>query len=224
MLVAGLLSALHAVAPEVFPGSWGWALTLLGVLVGLVPAAGAVLVAVLRRVTGSSGGAALLIVAIGVLTAGLVPLLAFIGAGQVMVRAPGVEVSGLDAADLESLAQPVGVPVVADYLGPLFDSQARYLSSGSVAGSFTFTEQTLFGVLPALLVGLPLFAVLFVLVQARTALRRGPRGLGRAFWLSLAAVAVLTAAVPAWTAVHLWFGIGFGAFAGMLVVPLAGAP
>jgi predicted Ser/Thr protein kinase len=224
VLVAGLLSGLHAVAPEVFPGSWAWTLTMLGVLVGLVPAAGAVLVALLRRATGSSGGGALLIVAIGVLTAGVVPLLAFIGAGQVMVRAPGVEVSGLDSADLRSLDQPVGVPVVADYLGPLFSSQAQYLSSGSVAGSFTFTEQTLYGFLPALLVGLPLLAVLFVLVQARTALRRGPRGLGRAFWLSLVAVAVLTAAVPAWTAVHLWFGVGLGAFAGMLVVPFAGAP
>lgn len=226
-LVAGLLSTLHAAAPEIFPGSWAWTVSLLGIGVGLLPAVGALLVAILRRAIGSSygGGAGVVLVATGLLFAGLLPYLAFVATGRVMERvAAGAAVTGLDEGDVASLGEPVGVPFAGPYLDPVFGSQAEYLSTGSVGGSFAATEATLFGVLPAALVGLPLLAVLFVLVQARTALRRGPRWPSKAFWLSLVAVAVLTAGVPAWTAAHLWLGAVVGAFLGMLVVPLAGTP
>ena len=41
-VIAGLLTALHrSVAPDVCPGGWPWAVSLLGVFVGLLPAVGA---------------------------------------------------------------------------------------------------------------------------------------------------------------------------------------
>lgn len=226
-LVAGLLSMLHPAAPEIFPGSWAWTVSLLGIGVGLLPTVGALLVALLRRAIGSSygGGAGIVLVATGLLWAGLLPYLGFLATGRVMDRvAAGSPVSGLDEDDLATLGEPVGVPFVGPYFDPVFGSQAEYLSTGSVGGSFALTEETLFGVLPGALVLLPLLTVLFVLVQARTALRRGPRWPGKAFWLPVLAVAVLTMGVPAWTAAHLWLGAAVGSFAGMLVVPLVGAP
>ena len=226
-LVAGLLSTLHAAAPEVFPGSWAWAVSLLGIGVGLLPAAGALVVALLRRATGAASGGAtgLVIAGIGLLSAGLLPYLAFLATGRIMTRvAAGNPVRGLSDRDVSSLGEAVGVPFVGDLVDPVFGSQAEYLSAGTVGRSFAVTEATLFGVLPGALVVLPLLTVVFVLVQARTALRRGPRWPSKAFWLTLLAVAFLTAGVPAWTAAHLWLGASIGAFAGMLVVPLAGTP
>ena len=49
-LIAGLLTALHrSVAPDVCPGGWPWAVSLLGVLVGLLPAVGALIARRLAR-------------------------------------------------------------------------------------------------------------------------------------------------------------------------------
>ncbi len=58
-LVAALLGRLHGVtADAVCPGGWPWAVSLLGVAVGLVPAAGAAAVALWRRRIGSRYGPA----------------------------------------------------------------------------------------------------------------------------------------------------------------------
>ncbi len=57
-LVAGLVASLRtALAAESCPGGWPWAVTVLGIGVGLLPTAGAVLVAVLRKRIGSRYGA-----------------------------------------------------------------------------------------------------------------------------------------------------------------------
>ena len=72
-LVARLLAWLHGLNPDaVCPGGWPWAVSLLGVGVGLLPAAGAGAVALWRRRRGSRygpGGTTLLVLT-GLLAAG----------------------------------------------------------------------------------------------------------------------------------------------------------
>ncbi len=85
-LVAGLVASLRtALAADVCPGGWPWAVTALGVGVGLLPTAGAVLVAVLRKRLGSRYGAgeSVLLALAGLVSAGLLPLAAFTATGRV---------------------------------------------------------------------------------------------------------------------------------------------
>ncbi|MDN5749455.1 MAG: hypothetical protein L0H64_13215, partial [Pseudonocardia sp.] len=224
-LVAALLTALRAViGGDVAPSSWAWAVTLLGVGVGLLPAVGAVVVALVRKRIGShygvGRGAAL--TGIGVLFAGLLPWLAFVTTGTVLRRAAGgPERSGLDRDALQELAEPLpGVPFADLVVG----SQGAYLGRGSVAAAFDPGNPVLFGVALVTLVLLPVVTAAFVAVQARLALRRGPAWPSKAFWVPTLAVALLTASTPAGSSSHLWMGAVVGAFAGMLVVPLFGVP
>ena len=85
-LIAGLLTALHrSVAPDVCPGGWPWAVSLLGVLVGLLPGVGALLVAMLRKAVGNS--ASVVCAAIGFVSAGLAPLIVFAVTGRIFATA-----------------------------------------------------------------------------------------------------------------------------------------
>ena len=101
-LVAGLLTALHrATAPDVCPGGWPWAVSQLGLLVGLLPGVGALLVALLRKVTGNS--ATVISAAIGFVFAGLLPLIVFSTAGRIFSAASaGTAVPGLGRAGLRA--------------------------------------------------------------------------------------------------------------------------
>ena len=211
-VIAGLLTALHrSVAPDVCPGGWPWAVSLLGVFVGLLPAVGALLVAMLRKAVGNS--ASVVCAAIGVVFAGLAPLLVFTATGRVFTAAAaGNAVPGLARTGLRSEA-----------CFAVLGSQADYLGRGTVGQSFMGTSPLRLGVG---LVGLglvPVIVATLTFVQARIALRRGPRWPAAFFWLSTLGVALLTMAVPAFTAAHLWLGAGLGALLGMLA-PLAVGP
>jgi eukaryotic-like serine/threonine-protein kinase len=212
-LVAGLLTALHrSVAPDVCPGGWPWAVSLLGVVVGLLPGVGAMLVALLRKSTGNS--ASVVVAAIGFVFAGLLPLVLFAATGRIFAAASaGTAVPGLGRAGLR-----------ADACFTVLGSQADYLGQGTVAASFAGTSPLRLGVG---LVGLglvPVVVATFTYVQARIALRRGPRWPAVFFWMPTLGVAVLTMSAPALTAVHLWFGAGFGALLGMLLPLIVGPP
>jgi eukaryotic-like serine/threonine-protein kinase len=211
-VIAGLLTALHrSVAPDVCPGGWPWAVSLLGVFVGLLPAVGALLVAMLRKVVGNS--ASVVCAAIGVVFAGLAPLLVFTATGRIFTAAAaGNAVPGLARTGLR-----------AEACFAVLGSQAEYLGRGTVGQSFMGTSPLRLGVG---LVGLglvPVIVATLTFVQARIALRRGPRWPAAFFWLSTLGVALLTMAVPAFTAAHLWLGAGLGALLGMLA-PLAVGP
>jgi len=211
-VIAGLLTALHrSVAPDVCPGGWPWAVSLLGVFVGLLPAVGALLVALLRKVVGNS--ASVVCAAIGVVFAGLAPLLVFTATGRIFTAAAaGNAVPGLARTGLR-----------AEACFAVLGSQAEYLGRGTVGQSFMGTSPLRLGVG---LVGLglvPVIVATLTFVQARIALRRGPRWPAAFFWLSTLGVALLTMAVPAFTAAHLWLGAGLGALLGMLA-PLAVGP
>lgn len=217
-LVAVLVGGLRGlVASEVCPGGWAWATSALGVGVGLLPTLGAVAVAVIRRRIGSRYGPAesIALAGTGLLTAGLLPLLAFTAAGRVFSgAAAGDDVPGLSDRDLRDLADAQCL------VGP----QADYLGQGSVGAAFGPTRPVVFGIALIVFGLLPLMAAMFVAAQARIVLRRGPKWPATFFWLPMLALVVLSAATPPGTAMHLWLGVTAGAFAGIPVVLLAGAP
>ncbi len=219
-LFAGLLASLRALAPEGCLGGWPWAVSALGIGVGLLPTVGAVLVALLRRWIGSRYGftESTVLIGAGVLTAGLFPLLVFTVVGRVFSEAAvGVRVAGLGRADLRDLATSA-----CDLIG--IGSQAEYLGSGSVRSYFDTGDLPRLVFAVALLAAAPLVTSMFVAAQAHLALRRGPKWPSKFFWLPVLAVAFLTAGVPAGTAGHLWAGAVVGSFVGILIVLLFGKP
>lgn len=223
-LLAGLLASLRDLVAsvnggsEICPGDWPWAVSLFGIIVGLLPTVGLMTVALLRRSIGSRYGApeSAVLIGLGLVTAGLLPLLAFLSAGRVFQTAfAGDAVRGLSRAEQNSLG------VVGGCFGV---NQARYLGDGAVADAFTIDEPARLIVSVLLLVIVPLVAALFVGLQARLALRRGPRWPGRFFWLPVLALAFLTAGAPAGTMWHLWFGFLVGTVLGFPLVLMCGAP
>ena len=217
-LVAALLGRLHGVtADAVCPGGWPWAVSLLGVAVGLVPAVGAAGVALWRRRIGSRYGPAesVVLAGTGLLACGVVPLLVFLATGRVFTAAAGSgRVPGLTARQLRDLDSAVCV----------VGAQSSYLGRGSVAAAFTAAGPVRAGLAVLALAGLPAVVALFTAASARLALRRGPRWPARFFWLPVLAVAVLTTDVPAGSAAHLWLGASAGALLGMPAVLALGAP
>ncbi len=217
-LIAGLIASLRGVlATDVCPGGWPWAVTALGVLVGLLPTTGLVVVAMLRRRIGSRYGVgeSALLVGIGALTAGLLPLLAFTATGRIFaLAARDRDVPGLSNRQLRDLSESacLGVP------------QADYLGGYPVTSAFTVDEPLRLGLGLVLLVLFPLTAAGLLAVQARLVLRRGPRWPAKVFWLSLLAVAVLSADVAAGSSGQLWIGVTLAGALGIVVVALVGAP
>ena len=126
-LVATLLARVHGLtADAVCPGGWPWAVSLLGVVVGLLPAAGAAAVALWRRRIGSRYGPAesAVLAATGLLACGVLPLLVFLATGRVFAAAAGSgPVPGLTARQLRDLDSTVCV----------VGAQSSYLGRGSVA-------------------------------------------------------------------------------------------
>lgn len=215
-LVAALLSALRVLTDTaVCPGGWAWATSALGVGVGLSPTVGALGVAVARRRIGPRYGPAesVVLAGTGLLTAGLLPLLAFSATGRVFAAAAeGDAVAGLTgASDLGESVCIVG-------------TQAEYLGAGSVAGAFDPTGPVRFGIALFALGLLPLLTALFVAAQARLALRRGPAWPSKFFWIPVLGCAFLTAGDPAGSSGHLWVGVSVGAFAGIFVLLVVGPP
>jgi hypothetical protein len=217
-LVASLLGRLQEVtADAVCPGGWPWAVSLLGVVVGLVPAAAAGAVALWRRRIGSRYGPAesVVLAATGLLACGVLPLLVFLATGRVFAAAAGSgRVPGLTGRQLRDLDSAVC----------LVGAQSSYLGRGSVAAAFTAAGPVRTGLAVLALVGLPAVVALFTAASARLALRRGPRWPAKFFWLPVLAVALLTVEVPAGTAAHLWLGASVGAFLGIPAVFTLGTP
>ncbi|MDN5859615.1 MAG: serine/threonine protein kinase [Pseudonocardia sp.] len=223
-LLAGLLASLRDLvisvhgSSDLCPGDWAWATSLFGVVVGLFPTLGLVMIALLRRSIGSRYGApeSAVLVGAGLVTAGLLPLLTFFAVGRVFETAfAGKPMRGLSRAQQDSLG------VASDCFGI---NQARYLGAGSAADSFAVDRPLILIVSGLLLVAAPLAAALVVNVAARIALRRGPRWPGKFFWIPVIALAFLTAGVPAGTMWHLWLGFLAGTVIGIPVIMVFGAP
>ena len=153
-LIAGLLTALHrSVAPDVCPGGWPWAVSLLGVFVGLLPGVGALLVAMLRKAVGNS--ASVVCAAIGFVFAGLVPLIVFAVTGRIFAAAAaGRTVPGLGRAGLRD-----------DACFAVLGSQVDYLGRGTVGQSFMGTSPLRLGVGLVALGLVPVIVATFTFVQ-----------------------------------------------------------
>ncbi|MBW0116805.1 hypothetical protein I4J48_16290, partial [Pseudonocardia sp. KRD-169] len=205
-LVAALISGLRAVLnTDLVVGGWAWAITVLGVLVGLLPAVGAFLLAVWRKGIGSryGVGAALGFIVLGLGSAGLLPWLAFTATGRVVrAAAAGEQVNGLRSSDVAALAEPIPVP----FADLVFASQGDYLGGTSVRQAFDPANPAAFGLAIGVLAVLPLLVAVFVWIQARVALRRGPTWPVHLFWIPALAVPFLTASTPAGSSGHLWIG------------------
>ena len=217
-LLAGLIASLRGVlGTDACPGGWPWAVSALGVGVGLLPTLGLIGVAVLRRRIGSRYGVgeSALLIGLGVLSAGLLPLVAFTATGRIFTLASaGRDVPGLTNRQQRDLSEAACLDL----------PQSDYLGEHSVTEAFSLAVPLRFGLALLLLVLFPLVAASMVAVQARLALRRGPRWPSRFFWLPLLAVAVLTVDVAAGSSGQLWVGVTIGGFLGIVVVLLVGAP
>jgi predicted Ser/Thr protein kinase len=216
-LFARFVESLHgSLDTDVCPGGWPWAVSALGVFLGLLPTVGATVVALMRRRISSRYGLpeGLFLVGTGIITAGLLPLVSFTAVGQVFSGiVAGQRPPGFTKAALNSLGKPVC------FIG----DQSQYLGGYTVGEAFRSGpgELTLAIVL---LVAAPAFAALFVGIQARLALRRGPRWPGKFFWLPVLALIVLTARTPAGSSGQLWLGFAAGSFLGIFVLLVVRAP
>ncbi|WP_226353716.1 hypothetical protein [Pseudonocardia sp. ICBG601] len=216
-LVAAVLGALHSMGPGLCPGPWAWAVSAFGVGVGLLPTVGLVFVALLRRRIGSRYGVpeSAVLIGTGVLTAGLLPLLAFITTGKVFsTAAAGQPVQGLGRAVESTLS------VDRCFTG----SAASYLGDGAVAQAFSPGSPLVAAISVVLLLLVPIVASMFVAAQARIVLRRGPRWPGKAFWIPvLPSSSPPRASRPARPDTCGWAS-SVGALIGVPVVALAGVP
>ncbi|WP_232664407.1 serine/threonine-protein kinase [Pseudonocardia sp. TRM90224] len=218
-LLAGLISGLRAtLAPDICPGGWPWAVSLLGVFVGLLPTAGMFIVVAVRRRVGSRYRleSSIVLVGAGLVLCGLLPLLVFTSTGNLFrAAAIDVSVSGLSEAAMADLRSSACAVV---------ESQAKYLGEGSVGDAFAPGDPVQLILALILYVLLPVVVTMFVAAQARLVLRRGPSWPSKFFWAPMLAMILLTVSVPGGTAGHLWIGAVFGAFLGIPAVLMAGAP
>jgi predicted Ser/Thr protein kinase len=221
--VDSFASSLLALAYELFapgfcPGDWVWATSTAGALIALFPILGAVTVAIIRKGTGNRYNAVTVSVfgGIAVLAVLLLPLLLMNGVSGIYRAAFSGSATGLGSAGSTLGTDYCFVGVQADYLGGgqnVFET-LFYPSNDALA----------YGYYLGALVGLPALALLFIALQARAALRRGPMWPGRFFWGSFLALFFFSASVEANTAVHLWLGFLPITVLGIIPVALVGPP
>jgi len=222
-MAGALLSIAHDIfGPGVCPGDWVWATTTAGVIIALIPTLGLLAVALIRKGTGNNYSAVTLGVfgVIGFVTAFVLPWLYVSGMSRVFHNAARPELggaTGLSPDELQTLPQgQCWIPSQAEYLG------TRPNVYEVLFHPFESTPVYLLRL--GALVGLPALALLFTMLQARAALRRGPKWPGRLFWIPFVVMVVLTAPVEANVATHMWLGYLPASVLGLVPVLLVGAP
>jgi len=218
---SSLLSLAHELfGPGFCPGDWVWATSTAGALIALFPVIGAVIVAVIRKGTGNryNGPTIAVLAGIGLVSVLLIPLLLSTGVSETFrVAFADGGASGLSIAELSTLDDShcfVGV-------------QQEYLGGGQNVYETLFYPSNnglAYGYYVGALVGLPALSLVFIMLQARTALRRGPKWPGRFFWIPFVLMVLLSVSVSANTAVHLWLGFLPITVLGIIPVALIGPP
>ncbi|MEW2505690.1 MULTISPECIES: serine/threonine-protein kinase [unclassified Amycolatopsis] len=217
---SALLSFAHTLfGPGFCPGDWVWATTTAGALVALFPALGALLVAIVRKGTGNRYDATTLTVfgLIGVVTVLVLPWLLSNGISESFRSVAAGGTGGLGAAARSTLDSPycfVGV-------------QSKYLGGGPNVFEALFYNNGLklsYGLYLLAFIVLPVGSLLFVMLQARTAFRRGPKWPSRFFWIPFVVMAVASVGMTANTAVHFWLGFLPFSVLGLIPVGLVGPP
>ena len=184
-LIAGLLTALHrSTAPDVCPGGWPWAVSQLGLLVGLLPGVGALAVALLRKVDGKQRDGDLRGDRVRVRRTR--PLIVFSTAGRIFSAASaGTAVPG--SAGRGCAPTPVS---------PRWDPRPSTSGRGTVAQSFVGSSPLRLGVGLVALGLMPVIVATFTTSRPASrsaAVRAGPP---RSSGSPRSVVAVLTRACP----------------------------
>jgi len=216
-----LLSLAHTLFnPGFCPGDWVFATSAAGALIALFPVLGAVIVAMMRKFTGNRYDAVTLgvIAAVGFLMVFLLPWLAANGISGVYRAAFAGNASGLSASEQATLGRNY-----CDFIGV----QSEYLGGGQNVFETLFYpsgSKLAYGYYLGALVGLPVLSLFFVILQARTAMRRGQKWPGRLLWVPFVAFALFSATVEANTAVHLWLGFLPMSVIGLIPIAIVGPP
>ena len=220
-LGSSLVSFAHSFFyPGFCPGDWVWATIAAGALIALLPTLGMLLVALVRKGTGNTyNGATTAVFAVtGGFFSFLMPLLFAIGLSELFVNASRNGPTGLSSAEAQSLNQEFCPSV-----GP----QDQFLGHGARVYDVLFYPNEGTGLLLlriTLLVILPGIALLFLWLQARAAMRRGPRWPGRLLWLPFVAMVLLTLPMTANSAGAMWLGFVPMSVLGMIPVLVVGPP
>ncbi|WP_328448695.1 MULTISPECIES: serine/threonine-protein kinase [unclassified Amycolatopsis] len=222
-LASALLSLAHSLfGPGFCPGDWVWATSAAGALVALLPPIGALVVSIIRKGTGNRYDLTTLSVfgVIGLLSTLVLPWLLSNGVSGVYRMVFAGQRSGLSASEVATLKGPGGcwVDSQVNYLGgrqTVFD----VLSSGSTGAD----DLPFFVYLLAFIV-LPAGSLLFVMLQGRTAFRRGPKWPSRFFWIPFVAMALFSVGMEANTALHFWLGFLPFSVLGLIPVAMVGPP
>lgn len=218
-LAASLLSFAHSLfGPGLCPGDWVWATTTAGALIALLPIIGSVAIALVRKGTGNLYNAVTYGVfgAIGAFFAFLMPWLLFNGVSGVfrdlVSEQPTVSLAGSGTIDNAHC-----------WVG----AQDQYLGKGATVYDVIFhkfEDTPVFLLRLVFLVVIPAFCLLFVILQARAATRRGPRWVSRLVWIPFALMIALSVGVAANTASHLWLGFLPISVLGLIPIYVIGPP
>ncbi|MEV4310714.1 protein kinase, partial [Actinocrispum sp. NPDC049592] len=220
-MAASLLSFAHTVfGPGIWPGEWIWATIAAGFFLAVFPMLASLLVALIRKGTGNAYNATTVTIfaIIGLTFALIIPWVLTIGMSQVYSSVFGGGPSfGLSGAEVTSLQKSDNL-----LIGP----QVAFLGGGPTVYDVLTRPSggPLYAVDIARLVALPGAAALFVILQARTAMRRGPKWPGRLIWLPFVAFLLFSVGVEANTAFLLWIGLLLGSVLAMIPVLVIGPP
>jgi eukaryotic-like serine/threonine-protein kinase len=219
-MAADLLSFAHTVfGPGFWPGDWVWATMAAGFIIALFPILASFVIAVIRKGTGNAYNPVTLSVfaGIGLVFALVLPWLMANGISTIFRS-----IAANDSAfGLEGMS-----PAFATEDFTLIGTQQAYLGSGQNVYEILTRPQGgfLYLVNLAKLVILPAASLLFVILQARSAFRRGPTWPGRFIWVSFAAFLLFSAPLSANVAFLLWIGFLPASVLGLIPILVIGSP
>ncbi|MGH3881296.1 MAG: serine/threonine-protein kinase, partial [Actinophytocola sp.] len=219
-LGSSMLSFAHSIfGPGFCPGDWVWATIAAGMLIGLLPVLGSILVALVRKGTGNTyNPATITVIAVtGGFFVFLMPLLFANGLSEVFRNVRRGGSTGLSSDEVALVREGYcWVGSQADFLGGRQTVYEVLIHPNE--GALTLFVRVL------LLVVLPGVALLFVWLQSRAAMRRGPKWPGRLMWLPFVLMVLLTAPMTANSAGAMWIGFVPMSVLGMIPLMVIGPP
>ncbi|GAA0630809.1 serine/threonine-protein kinase [Kutzneria viridogrisea] len=218
-LVGRLLSGLHGVfGLGICPGDWLWTTAAAGGVIALLPVVTAIVVALIRKVSGNryTLGTVAVFIGLGVLGNFLLPFWLFGGASQVFRTL---------AAGGTSLGMS-GVGSLTEHTCFVLPSQNQLLGGSPRVGLAitSYESAPVRWVSIAALVVVPAFVLFWITRQAKQAFRGGARWPARLYYAPFLAFALLTAELSAGVTGLLWLGFLPVSALGVLVVKAVGTP
>ncbi|MGB3437762.1 MAG: serine/threonine-protein kinase [Actinophytocola sp.] len=226
---SSLISLAHDLfQPNFCPGEWVWATVMAGFLVGLLPALGAVLIALVRKGTGNTYNPVTLSVfgLIGGVFAFLLPWLYTMGTSETFLTVYGNRRANIARNTGTGLTIPEADSMERGVCGWV-DQQDYFLGGRPTVYEVLFhpfESGPMLLLRYAMLILVPGIALLFVWLQSRLAFRRGAKWPGRFFWVPFLAALLLSAAVKVNVATYMWVGLLLASVLGMLPLLVVGPP